>query len=295
MSPPPEEGVTGTLLLRLARPAMLPLLWCLVLLGFGVAHWDQGRPPSRYDRLWWLLVSWTCLHAGTMWANARLDRDTGPVLFGKVAQVPRVIGAATGLAMVGVLLAAGRAQLFWVGVCAAGLSMVYSAPTHPLKAHPVGGPAVNVLGYATLTPLAGYWCSGFALSRRALLLWPSVALCILALYFAAQTFQEEEDRSRGYGTFVAVFGRARTLLAVSRCLFAASVWTAVLIALGQLPRALYFCLPPVLRLFGALEEAACRADSVTEADVRNWVSMMLQVACWVVASLVIARLLGAEV
>jgi hypothetical protein len=63
------------------------------------------------------------------------------------------------------------------------------------------------------------------------------------MYFAAQAFQADEDRDRGYRTLVATHGPTVVLRTARACITAAIAGGLLLAAMGWLPRACLLCLP----------------------------------------------------
>lgn len=226
-------------LLTLARPRLLPFVLTLPLVGFGWAHWDRALELVGERRLPPLLAAWTLLHAGTLWLNAALDRDDGPVLLGRAVAVPpsaRSVGYVALMAAVAVAWWAGVVAGLACAVCAA-LAVAYSHPRTAWKGHAILGPVVNFVGYGLLSPLAGWSLVGVPPDARTLLVWPLGALGVMGCYFAAQAFQGPEDRARGYRTLVATHGPRGALMAARLCLGAGFAGGTALALAGWLPDA----------------------------------------------------------
>lgn len=217
---------------------MVPYVWMLVLAGYGWAHWDRAMDLRHPERVPLVLLAWWALHAGTLWLNAVLDQDEGEVLMGRSVPPPRGT-AALGYASLGLTVVLAAAAGPWTGLAGALcalLAVLYSHPATMWKAHPLGGPFVNVVGYGLLSPMAGFAMTGLPVDLRSLVVWPLVAFGILGTYFVAQAFQEEEDASRGYRTLVATHG-PRTVLQAARVSIGLAIGGGVLLAaLGWLPR-----------------------------------------------------------
>lgn len=229
----------------LSRPRLAPFVLGLVGLGFGWAHWDRALPLTGASRLGWVLASWLVLHMGTLWLNAFLDRDDGPVFFGEPAPVPpgtaRLGFAALGLAVL--LAVPGGSIATWASAISAALAIAYSRPANPWKGHYVAGPAVNVLGYGVLSPVAGWSVVQVPLNPRTVAIEAVVVAGVLGAYFLAQAFQEEDDRARGYDTFVARHGAVATVTAARLAFGAAWAIVIALTAVGWLPRTLLLAVP----------------------------------------------------
>jgi hypothetical protein len=222
----------------LARPRLLPFVLALVGLGFGFAHWDHALPLRAARELAAVLVGWTLLHAASLWLNALLDRGDGEVLLGAAAPPPPWLAAAAWAALVAEVWVVARwapAAAPAAVVCAA-LAVLYSLPATAWKGHPTLGPAVNVVGYGLCTPYAGWVIVGAPPGWRAAAVLGATALGVLGSYFLAQMFQEDEDRARGYRTWVATAGAAAAAAAARWSLFGSLGVLAGLMAAGWLPR-----------------------------------------------------------
>ena len=222
----------------LSRPRMLPYVLMLPLSGYGWAHWDRALEARNPELLGLVLLSWTFLHAGTLWLNAAVDRDEGEVLMGRSVPPPPGTSALGYGALVGtVLLAipAGPVVALAAAACAV-LAVLYSHPAVMWKGHALGGPFVNLVGYGLLSPMVGYAVVGVPVTPRSLAVWALVAFGILGTYFAAQAFQQQEDADRGYRTLVATHGSRAVIRAARTCIGLAMGGGLLLAAIGWLPR-----------------------------------------------------------
>ncbi len=245
---------------RLGRPRLVLHLLAMVFGGYGWAHWNRALPATGADQLAWVVGAWVALHFGTMWLNAAVDRDEGEVFFGEAVPVPPHAAASGYAALAVAVLLATRANPFALGLTAlcAALSVAYSHPSILWKGHPVMGPVVNVVGYGIATPAVGWSCVGVPADPRTLAMLALVATAVLGAYFAAQAFQEHEDRARGYRTLVVTHGPRAAVDAASALLGAAWMGLMVLAAVGWLPRPILLLAPGwwwVQRLFVAWREA----------------------------------------
>lgn len=238
-------------LVVLARLRSAVLVCALPMLGYGYALWELGSTVSPFvaaPTLAHLGAVWLLGHLGAMWLNAELDRDEGIVLLGRSVSVPRGTAALGYVALVlSVVLALplGLAATACVVGCA-GFAVLYSHPRIALKGHAVAGPLVNGVGYATLSPLAGWSTVGSIWSWRVPLTLAALVVGVLGLYFAAQAFQGEEDRKRGYHTLVVTHG-PQFALRVARACFGVSVGVLLIGAIiGIYPRALLIATVPYL-------------------------------------------------
>ncbi len=236
-------------LLRLARPKGMLFVALVPCVGFGFSYWDHGCTVPGYGALaplGLLAMLWAVPHAGTMWLNAALDRDEGPVLFGDGSvPVPAGIEKLGYATLLFAVVAAFAVQLA-LGLCVLGcaiLSVLYSHPRTAWKGHAILGPLANVLGYGVLSPLGGMLLSGLPLTARAAIVVAVSVLFILAAYFAAQAFQEEEDRARNYRTLVALRGARATLAATRLFLVLAALGAMGFAAWGWFPRPVLLAMP----------------------------------------------------
>lgn len=235
-------------LIVLARPRGLLLVSLLPVLGYSWAYWDHGCEEQDFDalpRLCWLALIWGVPHAGTMWLNAALDRDDTATLYGHAATVPPGIER-WAYATLAFSLAAAFATNVGLGVCVllcAILSILYSHPKTAWKGHAILGPLTNAIGYGVLSPLGGFLYAGMPPTWRGLAVLVTTVPWMLTAYFAAQAFQEEEDRSRGYRTLVAVAGSVVTLRVTRVCLWIALALSITLALLDVVPRMVLVPLP----------------------------------------------------
>lgn len=213
--------------------------------GYGWGHWDRALLARNADALPFLLLAWWLLHAGTMWLNAAVDKDEGEVLMGVAVPVPSVAVPAGYAALVLCVAAAYAASPSVAGVAfaCAVLSVLYSHPKALWKGHPLGGPFVNVVGYALLSPLAGWLLVGVQLNARTLVLWFLGAAGIAGAFFFAQAFQGEEDASRGYRTLVVTHGPRACVWAGRLGVGTAFAGAMALCVIGWMPRVCLLALP----------------------------------------------------
>lgn len=164
------------------------------------------------------LVIWViALNGGTLALNSAFDRDEGDIGYlDTPPPAPRRL-AHVGLAIM--LLGQAAALLLPLGfaiayaVCFA-MSVLYSAPPVRLKAVAGFDWAINMIGFGSLTPYAGWAATGRPLTAAAF--WVFLAFCPLfaALYPLTQLYQMEEDAARGDRTLAIALG-PRASLAVA--------------------------------------------------------------------------------
>lgn len=208
----------GHRLLGPALPYLLhlrPLEWP-IMAAHTALGWLLAAGLTVPDRHAWLgLALWVvALNGGTLAVNSAFDRDEGDVAYLKSPpQPPR------GLALFALLLMIGGGALTWwlpvtfrwlYGVSVL-MSIAYSVPPFRFKAVPGVDWLINMIGFGTLTPWAGWAITGRALDlEHGLLLWGFCPL-FAALYPLTQIYQMDEDRARGDRTLVLQLGVTRSL------------------------------------------------------------------------------------
>jgi len=212
----PGEGFSYILHLR-------PLEWP-IMAGHTALGYLLARPPLHGEAgtwAWWApllgaLAVWVVLlNGGTLAINSAFDRDEGDVGYLDAPPPPPARLAAFSLA----LMALGQGLSFllpWpfalVYAACFAMSILYSVPPVRLKAVAGADWLINMIGFGTLTPLAGWAASGVAVSRAGA--WAMIAFCPLfaALYPLTQLYQLDEDRARGDRTLAIAIGVRRSLL-----------------------------------------------------------------------------------
>jgi 4-hydroxybenzoate polyprenyltransferase len=213
------------------RPAEWPIMAAHTLVGYLLAVGLEGA--WRGDRLGAGLLGlglWVVLlNGGTLALNSAYDRDAGDVAY--LRRPPR---PPRGLAVFGLLLmllGLAGALLLPTGYRAAyaiclTLSVLYSVPPVRLKAVPGADWVVNMWGFGTLTPYAGWAATGIPLDLASGLVLLGFCPLFAALYPLTQIYQFEEDARRGDRTLARTMGVKRSLIvalaaaAVAFCLFA---------------------------------------------------------------------------
>jgi 4-hydroxybenzoate polyprenyltransferase len=199
------------------RPAEWPIMAAHTLVGYLLAV-GLGA-AQRGERLASALLGiglWVvCLNGGTLALNSAYDRDEGDIAYLRRPPPPPKHLATFGfwlmiLGLLGAfLLPAGYRAAY--AVCL-GLSVLYSVPPFRFKAVPGADWIINMVGFGTLTPYAGWAATGIPLDQtRGLVL---LAFCPLfaALYPLTQIYQFEEDSRRGDRTLALMLGVRNSLL-----------------------------------------------------------------------------------
>jgi 4-hydroxybenzoate polyprenyltransferase len=202
------------------RPAEWPIMAGHTMVGYllavglrGATHGQRLGPGLIGVALWVV-----CLNGGTLALNSAYDRDEGDIAYLRrpPPPPPRLAHFGLGLMVAGLLGAFLLPAAYRVvyAVCLA-LSVLYSVPPFRLKAVPGADWIINMWGFGTLTPYAGWATTGVPLDPpRGLVL---LAFCPLfaALYPLTQIYQFEEDRRRGDLTLARMLGVRRSLLVSS--------------------------------------------------------------------------------
>ena len=198
------------------RPREWPIMAGHTALGFALAV--GLRPALRGERFSALavalLVVVVLVNGGTLAINSAFDRDAGDVGYlDAPPPVPRHL-VAFSVALMGVGIAVAEAVgggfLVTTVVCVA-MSLLYSVPPVRLKAVAGADWLVNMIGFGTLTPYAGWAVTGRPVTDVAA--WTLVGFCPLfaALYPLTQLYQLDEDRARGDRTLALAVGVAPSL------------------------------------------------------------------------------------
>ena len=213
------------------RPAEWPVMAGHTALGWLLAA--GWRAPDGTAVLG--LIAWVvCLNGGTLALNSAFDRDEGDVAYLRRPPTPPrglAIGAIL-LMLTGLVLTWGfPAPWRWLyGACLL-MSVAYSMP--PLRLKAVGGAdwLINMIGFGTLTPWAGWAITGRPLGLADFLLLAAFCPLFAAFYPLTQLYQIDEDRARGDQTLVIRLGARRALavaLAAAGAAFAMIAAAAVL-------------------------------------------------------------------
>jgi lycopene elongase/hydratase (dihydrobisanhydrobacterioruberin-forming) len=219
------------------RPAEWPILAAHTTVGYLLAVGLAGaRSGVRLGPAALALILWViCLNGGTLALNSAFDRDEGDIAYLRRPPRPPAGLAVFSLALMTVgLILALRLPLGFVAAYALCfvLSVLYSMPPFRLKAVAGADWLINMWGFGTITPYAGWSATGFPLDEaRGLVL---LAFCPLfaSLYPLTQLYQVQEDSRRGDRTLAVVLGLKRSLdlaigaAALAFLLFAAAGWQA---------------------------------------------------------------------
>lgn len=234
----PGEGFSYVLHLR---PREWPIMAAHTALGFvlamGLAATLSGE---RTGALLGALAIWVvALNGGTLALNSAYDRDEGDVGYLDVPPPPprRLAAAALALMAAGQLAALLLPPAFALAyaLCFV-LSLLYSVPPFRLKAVAGADWIINMIGFGTLTPFAGWAASGRPLTADGA--WTLLAFCPLfaAMYPLTQLYQVDDDRARGDRTLAIAIGAGPSLwLAVATMLVAFACFARAALIAGMRP------------------------------------------------------------
>lgn len=209
-------GDTFSYILHL-RPAEWPIMAAHTALGWVLA---VGLMPAMHgDRLGtalWALLLWVVfLNGGTLAINSVYDDDDGDIGYLNAPPKPPKHLLAFSLALMGAgqLLAFTLPKGFvWAYAACFAMSIAYSVP--PLRLKAVGGVdwIINMIGFGTLTPYAGWAATGRPVDAPGALVLLGFCPLFAALYPLTQLYQWDEDLGRGDRTLVIMLGRRLSLL-----------------------------------------------------------------------------------
>jgi 4-hydroxybenzoate polyprenyltransferase len=167
------------------------------------------------------LVAWVVgLNGGTLAVNSAFDRDEGDVAYLRSPPPPPQHLFAFGLSLMLAGLAAAwflpRPYLAAYAACLA-MSLLYSVPPIRLKAVAGADWLINMWGFGTLTPLAGWAATAVPVSPAGRLVLLAFCPLFAGFYPLTQLYQMHEDRRRGDRTLAVRLGIRRSLLLAGGC------------------------------------------------------------------------------
>jgi lycopene elongase/hydratase (dihydrobisanhydrobacterioruberin-forming) len=198
------------------RPAEWPIMAAHTLLGYVLAVGISGAlagfglERGLFGALIWVVF----LNGGTLAINSAFDQDEGDIGYLKRPPPPPRHLVAMSLGLLG----AGQALAFllpiefvWAYAACFLLSVLYSVPPFRFKAVAGADWLINMWGFGTLTPYAGWAATGIPLSNWSLLVLLGFCPLFAALYPLTQLYQVEEDERRGDRTLVLRLGMGLSL------------------------------------------------------------------------------------
>lgn len=200
------------------RPVEWPIMaahtavGCLLAVGVSGAARGERLGPALFGLVLWV----GCLNGGTLALNSAFDRDEGDIAYLRSPPPPprRLATFALLLLAAGQVAALALPPLFQAAyaLCFV-LSVLYSVPPIRLKAVAGADWLINMVGFGTLTPLAGWAATGVPLDPADVIVLLAFGPLFAALYPLTQLYQLEEDARRGDRTLALILGARRSLSA----------------------------------------------------------------------------------
>ena len=241
------------------RPAEWPIMAAHTALGYLLATGlaGAGNPTWLGPGLLGIALWVVCLNGGTLALNSAYDRDEGDIAYLRNPPPPprHLAGFSLALMGLGQLLALALPARFAAAyaVCFL-LSVLYSVPPVRLKAVAGADWLINMWGFGTLTPYAGWAATGLPLDQSRTLVLLAFCPLFAALYPLTQLYQLEDDLRRGDRTLAVALGTRRSLD----------------VALGATALA-----------FAIFALAGARAGWGIGADLWRWLLLGVALAAWV--------------
>ena len=219
------------------RPAEWPIMAGHTLLGYVLAVGFQGVVRGAWlpQALGGLAIWVIFLNGGTLAINSVFDKDEGDIGYlNAPPPLPRhLLAFSVALLVGGQLLALTLPPAFQIAyaICFA-LSVLYSVPPFRFKAVAGVDWVINMWGFGTLTPFAGWAATGRPLDFGHGLVLLAFCPLFAALYPLTQLYQFDEDRRRGDRTLALILGMRASLLVASGCTilaFALFGWAAAVV------------------------------------------------------------------
>jgi lycopene elongase/hydratase (dihydrobisanhydrobacterioruberin-forming) len=204
------------------RPAEWPIVAAHAAVGYLLAVGLSGamRAEALGPALLGILLWVVCLNGGTLSLNSAFDHDEGDVAYLHQPPPPPAHLAAFGLTLMAAGLAGsavlpGGYQLAYAACLV--LSVLYSVPPIRLKVVPGADWVINMLGFGTLTPYAGWAATGLPITTSGGLILLAFCPLFAALYPLTQIYQFEEDARRGDRTLARTLGVRTSLIVAIVC------------------------------------------------------------------------------
>jgi 4-hydroxybenzoate polyprenyltransferase len=217
------------------RPVEWPIMAAHTAVGYllavglgGAARGERWGPALLGLGLWVV-----CLNGGTLALNSAFDRDEGDIAYLRNPPPPprRLAAFALLLMASGQVAALALPPAYQVAYAACfALSVMYSVPPIRLKAVAGADWLINMVGFGTLTPFAGWAATGRPLEPAAAIVLLAFCPLFAALYPLTQLYQLEEDARRGDRTLALILGVRRSLdaaIAAATAAFGLFAWAGV--------------------------------------------------------------------
>lgn len=220
------------------RPAEWPIMAAHAALGYVLAVGLTGavRGVAVGPALLGLTLWVACLNGGTLAINSAFDRDEGDVAYLRHPPPPprRLFAFGFGLMLAGLVasVALPRGYVAAYAVCLL-MSLAYSVPPVRLKSVAGADWLINMIGFGTLTPYAGWATTGRPIDLPHGVLLAAFCPLFASLYPLTQLYQLEEDARRGDRTLAVRLGPARSLdAALAACVIAFGLFASAGILAG---------------------------------------------------------------
>lgn len=193
------------------RPAEWPIVAAHMLVGYllAVGAANALRSERLGAAILGVLLWVVCLNGGTLALNSAFDRDEGDIAYLRHPPPPprRLATFGLGLMLTGLGGAFLLPRAYWTtyALCVV-LSVLYSVPPFRLKSVPGADWLINMWGFGTLTPYAGWAATGLPVGAVGRLVLLAFCPLFAALYPLTQIYQFEEDARRGDRTLALFLG-----------------------------------------------------------------------------------------
>ena len=270
------------------RPAEWPIMAGHTLLGYVLAVGFGGVVRGAWlpQALFALAVWVICLNGGTLAINSVFDKDEGDIGYlNAPPPLPQhLLAFSVALLAGGQLLAFALPPAFRLAyaICFV-LSVLYSVPPFRFKAVAGVDWVINMWGFGTLTPFAGWAATGRPLDAGHALVLLGFCPLFAGLYPLTQLYQMEEDRRRGDRTLALLLGLRASLGVAIACTvlaFALFGWAAALLGVGAWPLVV-----PLATWLAVLGAWYGRREALSPAGHQR--GMYRALAAWAVTDLVV--------
>ena len=181
-----------------------------IILGAGAPGWTRALDEGLVARGLVAIAIWVVLlNGGTLAINSAFDRDEGDIgyLDAPPPAPAHLAWFAVALMLAGQVIAFTLPPLHtWLYAACVVMSIAYSVPPLRLKAVAGADWVINILGFGTLTPLAGWAATARPVEGGALWIFAGFGALFAALYPLTQLYQLDEDRARGDRTLAIAIG-----------------------------------------------------------------------------------------
>ncbi len=270
------------------RPAEWPIMAGHTLLGYVLAVGFGGVVRGAWlpQALFALAVWVICLNGGTLAINSVFDKDEGDIGYlNAPPPLPQhLLAFSVALLAGGQLLAFALPPAFRLAyaICFV-LSVLYSVPPFRFKAVAGVDWVINMWGFGTLTPFAGWAATGRPLDAGHALVLLGFCPLFAGLYPLTQLYQMEEDRRRGDRTLALLLGLRASLGVAIACTvlaFALFGWAAALLGVGAWPLVV-----PLATWLAVLGPWYRRREALSSAGHQR--AMYRALAAWALTDLVV--------